>query len=345
MLNDRYLNKIKKKVPTLQVYVESNGSNKVFKYSSTHLNQRFHSASVGKVFCASSVMKAIEEGHLSLQTKVNTILDMALLDKLFVYKGQDYQSQVTIEHLLSHTSGVNDYFEGKTKGSESFMKKLLSDPTHRYDVYELIDFTRKFQSAVGKPGDKFYYSDTGYNLLGLILEKIYKKAYHLVLRDLIINPLALKDTALCFYDPVFDQNTLAPIVFAGQRMEKTNALSCDFAGGGLQTTAQDLARFLKALFKGEIIDKKYLDLMMVPRHRFHHIMGYGLGLIEISFERIIPWMRHYPKMYGGLGSLSVHAFINPVNLDVIIINLGTPSKMRLSFKILVEAAKWLKNKS
>jgi D-alanyl-D-alanine carboxypeptidase len=338
---DHYFNKIKPTVPTLQIQIESKRRHIVYQYSSHEENQSFHSASIGKVFCATLVMMAIEEGKISLNSKVYNLFEEGKLDHLFNYKSVDYQKEVTIEHLLGHTSGVNDYFEGKTFDHPKFMSTLVKQKDHIYTPDELLDFTKKYQKAVGKPGQKFLYSDTGYLLLGFILEKIYDKTYANLLKANIYEPLGLKNTALCFHDEKFTPHLLAPILFKGVDMHLANSLSCDYAGGGLQTTTNDLALFLKGLFSGKLINKQSLKLMMKPRNSFHGIMRYGLGMIEIEFSRIMPWMRNYPKLYGGLGSLSVHAFYDPKNDDVYIINLGSPSKMRKSFMILVKMAKWL----
>ena len=312
-----------------------------YEYSSTYKNQRFHSASIGKVFCATLMLMAIEDGLCNLDTKISDILASTLLEHLFVYKDVDYKDQVTVKQLLNHTSGVNDYFEGKTMNHPSFIDQVLNDKDHIYTPDELIDFTRKHQKAVGYPGKKFYYSDTGYVLLGFILEKIYQSAYGNILKEKIFGPLALKDTALAFYDPNYDRHSLAPLVFKGEDMHLYNSLSCDYSGGGLQTTTRDLAVFLKHLFCGDLISQSSLDQMMHAKYSFHGIMRYGLGMIEIDFQRLVPWMRNYPKLYGGLGITSAHAFYDPKHKDIYIINLGTPKKMRLSFAILVKMAKWL----
>jgi len=342
---DNYFKKIEKKVPTLQIYMECQRKDIEYQYSSTeNLNQRFHSASVGKLFCSTLILMAVEEGHVRLNSKINQILDASLLENLFVYKGKDYQDQVEIIHLLNHTSGVNDYYEGKTINHPSFFKQLMKNKGHIYTPYELLDFTRSYQKAVGYPTKKFLYSDTGYLLLGLILEEVYQKSYSKILREKIIEPLELKDTALAFYDEHFDQESLAPIIFQGVDMHLEKALSCDYSGGGLQTSAKDLGIFLKGLFTHQLIQPASLKKMMDVKHSFHGIMRYGLGMIEIKFHRLVPWMRHYPSLYGGLGSLSVHAFYDPKHHDVYVINLGTPKKMRLSFQILVKMAKWFNKK-
>jgi len=338
---DNYFNKISKHVPTLQVYFESQRKNITYSYSSLADNQRFHSASVGKVFCATLIMMAIDAQKLTLDQPIYQLIEAPLLAHLFVYKGTDYKETVTIKHLMNHTSGVNDYYEGKTLNHPKFETLIMGQKNHIFTPFELLDFTRNYQKAVGKPGAKFLYSDTGYILLGLILEKLYNQPYHKILREQIYEPLELRDTALCFYDEAFDAKTLAPIIYRKVDMHLENSLSCDYSGGGLQTTTKDLALFLKALFNKKLISKDALRQMMDAKHSFHGIMRYGLGLIELKISSLVPWLRKYPTLYGGLGSLSVHAFYDPKNDDVYIINLGSPSKMRKSFMILVKMVVWL----
>ena len=342
---DEYLNKIASKVPTLQVQLESPRHNFSYKYSSHEDNQLFHSASIGKVFCASLIMMAVENDHFTLDSQIAPLLEENFLNNLFVYKGTDYQDQVTIRHLLSHTSGVNDYFEGKTKkGHDPFLKRVMQDKDHLFKPAELVDFTRNYQEAVAKPGDKFLYSDTGYVLLGFLLERLHKKPYAAILQEKICQPLGLKDTALCFHDENFTPEKLAPILFEGTDMHLAKSLSCDYSGGGLQTTTEDLILFLQGLFEGKLVSKASVELMLECKNSFHGFMRYGLGIVEVQFQRLAFWMRNYPPLYGGLGSLSVHAFYDPKNADVYIINLGDASKMRLSFLVLARMAKWL-NKS
>ncbi|TVP94303.1 MAG: class A beta-lactamase-related serine hydrolase [Acholeplasmatales bacterium] len=337
----QYVTRLEKKVPTLQVHLESRRHTMLYTHSSTTLNQTFHSASIGKLVCATLMMQAIEAGLVTLDTPVRDVLQAGMLNHLFVYKDTDYQHQVTIEHLLGHTSGTNDYFEGKTHQHPKFIKQVFADKDHHFTPDELLDFTRKHQRAVGRPGERFLYSDTGYVLLGKILEALYQKPYAVLLRENIFDKLDMADTCLCFYDPRFDASKLAPVVYKGIDMRLANSLSCDYAGGGLQTSAADLARFLKGLFTDQLISRASREKMMVPRHRFHGFMRYGLGMIEVKPNRLAPWIRGCPTLYGGLGSLSVHAFYDPVHDDVYVINCGDASKMRLSFMALLYMIKWL----
>ncbi|MGM0436567.1 MAG: serine hydrolase domain-containing protein, partial [Bacillota bacterium] len=224
---DTYLSRMSKTVPTLQVRMEDFKREDTYAYSSTKDTQTFHSASVGKVFAAVCVMKAKEEGKVALDTPIHTLLKDQWLGNLFVFKGHDYKDEVTLEHLLTHTSGVNDYFEGKTAQGKTFLQGVFDNKDHLYTPEELLDFTRTHQEAVGKPGERFLYSDTGYVLVGLCLEALYEKPYADILKDVILSPLKLEDTALCFYDERFNQEALAPLYFRGVEMSQAKSLSCD----------------------------------------------------------------------------------------------------------------------
>jgi D-alanyl-D-alanine carboxypeptidase len=99
-------------------------------YSPKGPTQPFHSASVGKLATAYVVIRLIERQLLSFDTPITTILDAKTLDNLFVFRGVDYKSKVTMFHLLGHTSGINDYFEGITNDNKSFLDKVIHEPNH-----------------------------------------------------------------------------------------------------------------------------------------------------------------------------------------------------------------------
>lgn len=305
------------------------------KVSSTSLNQPFHSASVGKLFTAVLLMKAIENQKLSLDTLIENLLPSHLLDHLFVFNHKDYRSEVTIQHLLGHTSGVNDYFESKTLDGSSFIYAIINQPETFYTPQALIEFTQKKQKAVGKPNDTFHYSDTGYVLLGLCCESIYNKKFAKIIIDEICTPLKLHNTYLCFYDERFKDHTLAPIYVKKIDISRFTSLSCDFSGGGLHTTSQDLTRFLQALLDEYFISKDSLHQMMQFNHRFRTGMHYGLGMMQLHFEEFFFLFKGLPRMVGHLGVSGVHAWIDPLTKTSIVMNVGHMNHMGKSFQTLI----------
>lgn len=192
------------KTKTLQFAMKLPQENIDYSFSNTTPNQVFHTASVGKFMTTTLIFMAIEQGLISLETNINKLLESSYLTNLFVYQGHDYLNEVTIQHLLAHTSGVNDYFEGKTSKPKKFIKEVVENPDVFYTPQDLVNYTREYQQVVGKPGEKFLYSDTGFVLLGLILESIYQKPFHVVLEELILKPAKMNDSGLCFYSDNFN---------------------------------------------------------------------------------------------------------------------------------------------
>ncbi|WP_237179086.1 serine hydrolase domain-containing protein [Paenibacillus sp. MMS18-CY102] len=156
----------------------------------------YHAASVGKTMCATVFGMLVDEGKISYGDKISTWLAPDMLKGLFVIDGTVYCDQVTIGQLLSHTSGVGDYFEGPVNKGKTIIEIMASEPEHAFSPQSLIAFTRDNQSAIGKPGQQFYYSNTGYILLGLILEAIEEKRYADILNERIFEPLGMEDTYL-----------------------------------------------------------------------------------------------------------------------------------------------------
>jgi D-alanyl-D-alanine carboxypeptidase len=332
------------KTKTLQVYVESDLLSNPLVFETGRPNQKFHSASVGKLMTSVLVVQSIERGLIDWETNIDALFPPDELNDLFVYQGIDYQHQVTLSHLLSHTSGVHDYFEGKTASNISFIDQVLSDPNRFYTPQDLIKYTKEHQKAVGRPGQKFLYSDTGFVLLGLILEHIHHMPFHQLLRTLIFDNLGMKDTAFMFYDPLFHQDELAPVIVKDKDIRSYTSLSLDFSGGGLSTTVCDLAKFMDAFKHGKLISAKSYQRMATFNHHFQSGMFYGLGMMELRFEKVFFLLRGLPKLKGHLGVLGVHAWFHPDHGDIYIINMGNISDMVKSFQLLIQMVTLIESK-
>jgi D-alanyl-D-alanine carboxypeptidase len=321
--------------PTLQVVINIPSLRLNYNYSSTSFNQTFHSASVGKLMTATLIFMLIEKSKINLETKIVDILNDDILEKLFVFKGIDYKKEVTIRQLINHTSGINDYFEGQTIDKIKFLDIIITDRNKIFTPLDLINFTRTHQNSVAKPGQKFLYSDTGYVLLGLIIEKITTHPFSRALDDYIFKPLNMENTGLCFYNKNFDNTKLAPVFLNKTEISKYNSLSCDFSGGGLYTTANDLTLFLKAFMAHKLINKTSIEQMEEFKYPFHRAMFYGLGLMQLRFEKFFFLLKNMPRLQGHLGILGVHAWYDKETKDTYVINVGSTKDMVKSFQYLI----------
>ncbi|MGI6508384.1 MAG: serine hydrolase domain-containing protein [Saccharofermentanales bacterium] len=333
---EQLLNKSAKKAKTLQfaMNVPTLGVN--YSFSSTVPNQRFHSASVGKLMTATLIFMAIEQEKLTLETRVNSILEQEKLDRLFVFKDVDYQGEVTVKHLLGHTSGINDYFESKTFDGSSFTDEMINNPDTFWTPEDLLNYTRDRQNAIAKPGEKFLYSDTGYILLGLIVEAVFGMPFHRALENNLFQPADMQDTHLCFYSEGFDQKALAPGYINGVDVHLFRSLSADFSGGGLSTTADDILKYLDFLQNERFVSQKSLDRMGSFDHRYVQGLHYGLGMMQVRFEGFFFLLKNLPRLQGHLGVTGVHAWYDPKSKATFALNVGNTKDMAASFRLLIK---------
>ena len=137
------------------------------------------------------------------------------------------------------------------------------------------------------------------------------------------------------YDSIAKQDHLAPVIVKKKDIRLYKSLSIDFAGGGLITTLEDLSKLVNGLTNRQFISQSSFDKMATFEHHFNAGMFYGLGLMELRFEKFFFLLKGLPRYYGHLGVLGVHAWVDPKTGDTIIINVSDMNKMVASFNLLI----------
>ena len=305
--------------------------------------QPFHVASVGKLFTATIIYQLAEAGEIGLDDPITTVFEPEKLENLFVYDGVDYSEKVTFRQLLSHTSGIADYFSGAVTSGEPLSKRIISEPDQVWQPQELLDFTKVFQVAVNEPGKGYYYSDSGYVLLGLIIEAIESKSFESVLEDRIFRPLGMNDSYMSMRaEPLSGIITpIADLWLEGTELGDKQSLSVDWAGGGVISTLDDLMRFSIALHGEQLINSTSLDAMFSNTHVFEQGIFTGDGGMTIRFKKFFPLL-DLPLIRGHIGILSTHLFYDPTTDTHMVMNFGSTSKMKPSFMALIEILNTLK---
>ncbi|HPH94752.1 MAG TPA: serine hydrolase domain-containing protein [Anaerolineaceae bacterium] len=298
----RYFQQLKAKKPDrpLQAAVSAPKLGLNFTFPSDSTSQPYHIASIGKMFTAVLIQRLAAGGAFSIQDPIHPFFVPAELERLFVFQGADHARQVTIEHLLGHTSGIADYVEGRTLDGRVFLKDVLANPRTRWTPQALLDFTRSRQQAVGAPGQVFNYSDTGYVLLGLLIEKVTGRSFAENLHAHFFTPLGMHDTYLMFYSKAASQpqKEIQPIWMNQQEVSRFESLSCDWAGGGVISTTADLIKFNRALRAGELIGLDVVESMDRCPHKFQPGIYYGLGMMEIRFKDFFFLLGGLPRVRG-----------------------------------------------
>ncbi|MER6663340.1 serine hydrolase domain-containing protein [Amycolatopsis japonica] len=237
---------------------------------------RWRIASVSKVFVATLVLQLVAEERVGLDEPIQRLLPGLL----------PYPEPITVRQLLQHTSGLpRDLLPEDTWSSPA---EVDTERFEHFDSDDMIRLSVTKQPLQFKPGTSWAYSNTGYNVLGLLVEKTTRKPLERVLAERITGPLHLRDTSLPRDFPFlirpaargYEQLYDAP---RGLTDVTTYNYSRYYGAGGMVSSAKDLNRFFEALFGGRLLPAELVAQMKktVP---VDGGMEYGLGLMKLNLK-------------------------------------------------------------
>lgn len=248
------------------------------------LDTRFATASAGKVFVAVAIMQLVEKGKLNLNDTIGELLDFDL---------KQIDPGITIEQLLTHQSGIPDYFD------ESVMEEY-EELWRDYPNYKIRTSKDLLPLFINKPmmypkGGRFQYNNTGFVVLGLIIEAITNKPFDEYLKENIFIPSGMNSTgyyeldrlpAKCASNYIFDED---------RKDYYTNIYSVDVKGtgaGGAFTTVKDIESFWQSLLSNKLISKEMTEKMLSIHSTCEDDdnYGYGIWLSKRSKENKLPYI-------------------------------------------------------
>ncbi|MBP7339521.1 serine hydrolase [Niveispirillum sp.] len=207
----------------------------------------FRVASVTKAFVAAAILRLEEEGKLSLSQPIKALI--APETAVLLRSGGYDPDRITVRHLMDHTSGLRDFFD-----DPAYEKTMLAQPKRRWARLEQIAIAMKVGPAYGAPGERFHYADTGYSLLGEVLERATGLAMGPALRSLLpYDGLGLYNTWLESLEPApTGVKPRAHQYASGIDMTGADPSYDLYGGGGLVSTLGDLVRFFRGIFRGHV---------------------------------------------------------------------------------------------
>jgi D-alanyl-D-alanine carboxypeptidase len=264
-------------------------------------------ASVTKVYVATLVMLLSQRKLLALDAPIARYLPAALVQGIDVYHGHDYSREVTVRQLMSMTSGIPDYYDEKGSDGKTGLDLFVADPARTWTVQEMIDRARTALEPHFAPGHGLYYSDTNYQLLGKIIERVTHTSLANTLKRYLLGPLGLRHTWLTGTPP--PRGLAAPAHVFDHQRDVTGVRAEDYwADGGLVSTPTDMIAFLKALNDGRIISAASLRTMQTWRARDGSPtppipgMKYGYGLWDLQMSGPTSVLNGVMPSWGATGS-------------------------------------------
>jgi CubicO group peptidase (beta-lactamase class C family) len=274
---------------------------------------RFRLGSITKQFTAMLTLQLVDQGRIKLDGKISAYLPE--------YR-KDIGQKVTIHQLLTHTSGIPSY-----TNQPGFFQSVSRNP------YKVEEFVTKYASGdlEFEPGSKFSYNNSGYFLLGAIIERVTEKTYEQVLLENIFEPLGMKNTGYDHHDTIIQKRA------AGYEKKPDgygNApyldMSIPYAAGSLYSTVEDLYLWDQALYTDKLLSAKSRDVMYKP---FLQNYAYGWVVSDASFklnDQPVQIIRHG----GGINGFATVLERYPKERNLIVLLDNTSQNVgRLSDKI------------
>lgn len=235
----------------------------------------FNTASISKIFTACGIMKLGEQGSLTLDDRLCEYLH---------FEGDPFSRDITLYHLLTHSSGIAD--DADEEAGENYEDIFIDKPNYRFRKASDLIENFIWKPPVFEPGKGCRYNNSGYVLLGIVIEKITGMEYKEWITDNLLLPWGLTSTCFPAMDGI-NNNTAEGYVYEenekGTRWRK-NIYSIPPVGtpeGGIYTTVGDLNRLLRGLAAGSFFNEHYTRLLLSPQiyhaeyGEIEHYMGFG----------------------------------------------------------------------
>jgi D-alanyl-D-alanine carboxypeptidase len=257
-------------IPGHGIWTGSSGFSEIGNEIPMRSDHLFRVASITKTFVATTVFLLVEDGVLDLGDSVEQWLPG------LVANGEN----ITIRQLLNHTSGVHDFLV-----ENSYWESVTAEPNKVWGRDEVVNFS----TANGPdfdPGEGWNYTNTGYILLGMIVEKASGNTLTEQIRIRLLEPLKLNNTFFAGGESVSGELVHGYSSSNGQLVDVKSSLNTAFetsvwAAGGMISTAEDIARWADALYSGKVLKRTSLEQMLtfvVPSFGFG--VGYGFGVSQ-----------------------------------------------------------------
>jgi CubicO group peptidase (beta-lactamase class C family) len=268
-------------------------------------NVAFRIASVTKMVTATALLALCDQGRCQLDDRTSRHLSDDVVDRFRDSEGRAYAAGLTLRQLLDHTSGLPNFFTQ----SSVLDAVRQGGGKRRFTPLDLVNLAAAGAPPSSPPGTARSYTDTGFLFAGLIIESLTQRPLEQAYRDLVLDPAGMADTWLESSKEEPRRREIASHDLEGHDITDMDP-TVDWAGGGLVSTAADLAAFLRSLTRGQLLStgawREMTQWQQGPEGYYDY---YGLGLGRYRFPAA--------QVVGHHGVWGAFAFWSP-ELDAII---------------------------
>ncbi len=280
--------------------------------ASASVESPYFIASITKLYTTALILRLHDAGQVDLDAPAARYLPAGLLDGVHVVNGIDHGPRITIWQLLTQTSGLADYFEGRPSGGTSLLDELKAGRDQTVTLESALDRVRRCKPQFAPDERRAFYSDTNFLLLGAVIHQVTGRPVAENFAAHLFAPLGLTKTYV--YDSARPRPDLEPLpfYFRERPLHIPLALSSFVSDGGIVSTLGDSIAFLRAFYDGRLFDPAMLPRLMARWNPIiPPLISYGGGMMRLRVPRLMTPLRALPELVGHLGSSGAFAFYAP----------------------------------
>lgn len=290
-------------------------------------------ASVSKLFTTVCLAQLRDEGRLDWDAPIAGYLPDLDLSGLAVQGGRDVSGEITVREVMAHTAGLADFFEGPRPDGPTTLERAM-EQDFGWTESDVVAWSRAMTPARRGRG---LYSDTGFQLLDGVVERLDGRPFAESVRARIAEPLGLAGTYV-FTPDTLDRFDEMAVIRHGDRELRLPLLLASCGGqGGIVSTLRDGVTFLQAFFDGRLFAAALLDEMLTDWHRIFSPLEYGTGVMRFRLPAVFTGFRSF-EFQGHSGASGV-VWYRDARSGVLVVGTVNQLKQRqLPYQLMIRTA-------
>lgn len=297
------------------------------------LDRPFFLASATKLFVTVILAQLRTEGRLDWDSSIAGHLSDLDLRGLAVEGDRDVSAAITVREVMAHTAGLADYFEGRRPDGPTTLERAITTDM-AWDVRDVLEWTRVMRPARRHHG---LYSDTGYQLLGALIERIDGRPFADAVRARIAERLTLDGTFVFGPEHAGRYLDIAAIRNGDGVLHAPLMMSSVGADGGGVSTLRDATHFVEAFFDGRLFDRRLLGEIAVDWHRIFPPLQYGTGIMRFALPPVLTGFRRR-DFVGHSGASGVVLYREQRTGVIVVGTVNQVQNRSLPYQLMIRTA-------
>jgi D-alanyl-D-alanine carboxypeptidase len=279
------------------------------------------------------IQQLVDEGKIDFSDSIAKYLPRVDYEKLNVFEGKDYSSEIRVRDIVSQTSGIADYYQLKRLPRKGDLESASrNDPG--WSFQEAMELARSLPSKFPPNSGRAHYSATNYQLVGRIIEQVTGSSLEAELHKRIFEPMGMKHSELLTMNNLQAFDQISQVLVGKQKYSGAKRIASVRAEGAVVSTLEDTSRFLQGFFTGQLLKIASRENLMNSWLPIFPAISYASGVMTLNLPRIATRAPHPGGLVGHSGASGHLMFFDPVQSIYLILTINQLRPSVLPYRLL-----------